>query len=372
MKIKSTLLPLLISLTLSTAAHATTWTLTDLGTFGGVSSTALGINNAGQVVGYATATDNTPYPAIWQAGVISKLATRGGAALKVNSKGIAAGNGISTDGLRLNATLYIDEQAIDLGTFGGTFSNVNGINDNAQVIGYARTLDEKDHAFLIDETGIMDLGTFGGQYSYAYGINNSGQVVGSAYNADGISRCFLFNGSNLTDIGTLGGKVCIAWAINDAGQVTGNASTANSGPAHAFIYENGVMRDLGTLGGSASVGLAINQNGQVVGYARTARNDIHAFIYSNGIMTDMGTLGGTTSTAVFVNASGQAVGNSTDAYGVKQAFFYSNGVMINVNTLVPGLSDVDANRVYLNDAGQITGTGTINGKRHGFLLTPKP
>ena len=89
-------------------------------------------------------------------------------------------------------------------------------------------------------------------------------------------------------------------------------------------------------------------------------------------MIDLGTLGGTSSTATGVNASGQVVGHSALANGSRQPFLFANGVMVNVNTLVPGLSNVDAYRLYLNDAGQIAGTGTIGGKQRAFLLTPTP
>ena len=352
-------------------AMAAGWILTDLGTLGGSRSVADGLNNAGQVVGYAEAADGTPYPVIWSGGVATALSTRPGRALALSAAGVAAGNVTSADGLRLDATLLSGGHAYDLGTFGGSFSNAVAVNDSGQVVGYARTPDEKDHAFLATASGMVDLGTFGGQHSYAYGINQAGLVVGSAFNASGTSRCFLSTGGGLIDPGTLGGPACNALAVNDAGQVTGNSSTS-AGSGHAFILDSRGMVDLGTLGGSSSLGYAINRHGHVVGASRTAANQLHAFLHDGTRMIDLGTLGGTTSTATGVNASGQVVGNSTLANGSKQPFFFSNGVMVNVNSLVPGLSNVDATRLYLNDAGQIAGTGAIGGKQRAFVLTPTP
>lgn len=373
MKIKHALFSLVTGLTLATCmlpAQAGGWQLTELGTLGGASSFAFGMNNAGQVVGYSDDATGTPYPAIWRNGVVAKLGTRGGAALFVNSRGVAAGNVASVDSTRMDATLLVGARAIDLGTFGGSLSLVYGLNNLGQVIGNARTADEQDHAFLATGAGMRDLGTLGGQYSYAYGINNYGQVVGNSQTATGQAHCFLYSGGVMTDIGTLGGAGCFAVAINDAGQVTGQ-STASTG-SRAFIYNGRTMTDLGTLGGSTSVGKAINQAGQVVGVARTANNEQHAFIYTGTRMVDMGTLGGTSSTPTAININGQVVGNSTLANGVKQPFFYSNGIMINLNTVLPQLSNIDPNRIYLNDAGQIAGTGTINGQQRAFLLTPTP
>jgi probable HAF family extracellular repeat protein len=353
-------------------ARSAGWTLTDLGTLGGTDSEASGLNNAGQVVGYAEGADGTPYPVIWSNGVPMLLSTRPGRAVALSAGGIAAGNVTSATSTRIDATLLSGGNAYDLGTFGGSFSIVAAVNDSGQVGGYARTSDEKDHAFLGTASGMVDLGTFGGTSSYVYGLNQAGLAVGTAFDASGSQRCFRSTGGGLIDLGTLGGRFCNAFAVNDAGQITGNSATS-AGIGHAFVSDSRGMVDLGTLGGSSSIGYAINRLGQVAGSARTASNQSHAFFHDGTRMIDLGTLGGTTSTARRVNASGQVVGSSTLANSsTSQAFFYSNGVMSNINTLVPGLSNVDAGNIYLNDAGQIAGTGTIGGNKRAFLLTPTP
>src|SRR4051812_26533463 len=43
-------------------------------------------------------------------------------------------------------------QVQDLGTLGGTYSTAYGINDSGQVVGYSRTNDGYEHAFLYDGT----------------------------------------------------------------------------------------------------------------------------------------------------------------------------------------------------------------------------
>lgn len=106
------------------------WTLSDLGTLGGGSSAANGLNNVGQVVGYAEAADGTPYPVIWSNGTATPLSTRPGRALALSAGGVAAGNVMSADGLRLDATLLSGGNAHDLGTFGGSFSNAVAVNDS--------------------------------------------------------------------------------------------------------------------------------------------------------------------------------------------------------------------------------------------------
>ena len=96
---------------------------------------------------------------------------------------------------------------------------------------------------------------------------------------------------------------------------------------------------------------------------------VHAFIWDelNG-MIDLGTLGGSEhSYAWDINDLGQVVGDMPHP-------FISDGTidgMIDLNTLI------DANSGWMleyaraiNNLGQITGSGRINGETHAFLLTP--
>lgn len=362
----------LASLMCATSTMAAGWTLADLGTLGGANSEASGLNDAGQVVGYAEGADGTPYPVIWTNGGATQLVSRPGRAIAISPNSVVAGNVVSATSTKIDATLLVGGAAYDLGTFGGSFSLVSAVNDSGQLGGYARTPDEKDHAFLGTASGVVDLGTFGGLYSYVYGLNQSGLAVGSAYDASGAARCFRTTGGGLVDLGTFGGRFCNAFAVNDAGQITGGAAST-AGVSHAFVFDSRGMVDLGTLGGSSSVGYAINRLGQVTGSSRTVSNQTHAFFHDGTRMIDLGTLGGIVSVGRGVNASGQVIGTSTlPNSSTSQPFLFSNGVMFNLNTLVPSLSNIDVSSIRLNEAGQIAGTGTIAGNKRAFLLTPTP
>ena len=88
--------------------HAPTYTIIDLGTLGGVSSYAQGINSRGQVVGGSATTAGGFHAFLWEAGT----------------------------GMQ------------DLGALGSfDFSVASGINAQGQVVGYFAA-DFSDHAFL--------------------------------------------------------------------------------------------------------------------------------------------------------------------------------------------------------------------------------
>jgi len=254
-------------------------TMTDLGTFGGPGSHAVGINGTGQVVGSADVNFFEPPHAFLYSG------------------------GTMTD---LDALL------------GGIGSYANDINDAGQVVGMVEEGPNEHHGFLYSGGTITDLGFYLG----TSGINNAGQVVGDAQASSGEQRAFLYSNGTMTDLGTLGGSTSAASDINDAGQVVGAAHTS-SAVWRAFLYSNGTMTDLGTLGGSSSAATGINNAGQVVGWAETSSGEQRAFLYSNGTMTDLGTLGGSYSAATDINDAGQVVGYSETSSGAQWAFLYT-------------------------------------------------
>ena len=126
-----------------------------------------------------------------------------------------------------------------------------------------------------------------------------------------------------------------------------------------------------------SYGNGINGSGQITGESLTTENDAyHAFIYSDGRMIDLGTLGGQHSVGYDINAAGDVTGNSNPmgaSFQVNHAFLYSHGSMTDLNDLIdPTLGWTLDTGLGINDAGHVTGVGTIDGTVHAFLLSPVP
>jgi probable HAF family extracellular repeat protein len=311
------------------------YSVTDLGTFGGPTSIAYGINSAGQVVGAADTPDGTHHAFLYQRGRMR-----------------------------------------DLGTLGGANSLAAAINDAGEVDGIAETASGPGHAFLYRHHRMQDLGTLGGLGSGSTGVNAFGEVAGGSNTADGHGHPFLYSGGALHDLGILPGySDGAAWGLNDEGQVVGGAVLGRS--TQGFLYSGGALYALGTLGGPDSYAYRINDAGQIVGKSSIGPDAApnHAFLYDGGQMMDLGTLGGPESVASNLNSCGQIVGSADTIPGVASphAFLYCAGTMTDLNEQVrPGSPVWTLAAAYgINDRGQIVGTG-INpeGEQHAFLLTP--
>src|SRR2546426_26470 len=252
------------------------YSVIDLGTLGGTASSAYGINNSRQVVGFAkTAGDAVTHGFLWQNGTMTDLQIPGGgqsAAYGINNPGQAVGYAVLPTG-ETHAFLWQNGTPTDLGTLGGAVSYAYGINNLGQVVGYSQTTPASDgrsflHAFLWQNGVMIDLGTIDG----VTGINNSGQRVGHVSTLQNTTK---------TDRHPLGSVTSVAYGINDSGQVVGSA-WISSIAFRAFLSERGLMSDLNDMidPNSGWIPLSatdINDKGEIVGYGRHNGQD-HAYL----------------------------------------------------------------------------------------------
>lgn len=161
-----------------------------------------------------------------------------------------------------------DQEPLDLGAFGGTYSAASDLNDLGQVTGSYASGGNRS-AILWSETGVVALGQLNGGDTEARGINNRGHVVGFATFDDFTQRAFLWTSENgMQDLGLPEGTIrSRATAINDAGHIAVEAEIEDgSGNVleRAFLWINGTWLDLGDLGRSGPQG--INEKLQLSGF----------------------------------------------------------------------------------------------------------
>ena len=321
------------------------------------------INNDGVVVG-ASNTDLYPTTAFrWTSAEGLVLINGGTSANAVNDAGQIAGS--TTDGA------FIDNR--DWSGYGAF-----GINQAGKVAGYEvgtnrlqpRSLPYNPAIFNGNKWDVYDIaqlyprGTREDVYADRFilnGINTEGYTVGYKYRYGLAGSAAILIDPNvtvndLTDVvylPTYGGR---AVDINDSNMIVGTSSSTSTGAyPHAFLYDYNAstLFDLGTLpidnttvSGLTSAAYDINESNQVVGSSRqietnTSLNDpakYHAFLWEPVLAED-----------------GSLV----------------TGTMIDLNDLVTLPADwtLLTRATAINDNGDITGVGLVNGVEHGFILT---
>jgi probable HAF family extracellular repeat protein len=330
------------------------------------------LNSAGQLTGYFYGIQSA-HGFLYQSGQVTDLGTLGGSiseGLALNSSGQVAGMSFIDGDSEFNAFLYSTGSLLNLGTLGGPFSSASLINDAGVIAGSSLLPNAgQTTAFVYSGGSMVSVGTLGGPYSSPFGINNPGQVVGESSMTTGDIHAFIYANGGLMDLGTLGGNYSSAFSINDPGMVVGESASGN-GDIHAFVWSAGTMADLGTFGGTYSSAFQVNSNGQVIGIATTTGDaETHGFIYTGGVLVDLGTLGTPSVTALAINNRGQVVGNVMASDGTSLAFLWQTNQITDLNTVLPPnsgwqLSSAD----FINDAGRIVGTGTLNGSPEWFIL----
>jgi probable HAF family extracellular repeat protein len=269
--------------------HAYVWSggvMTDLGTLGAQYSWGHAINDEGEVAGYSVVDPNTIHGFLHSGGTMSST--------HPGTENFSRNNGISAWG---------DVAGIYSGVFGGW------ANEYRAYYTWAGT-----HVLL---------GTFGGTESRGEDVNDFGEVVGMARTSEGKARAFTCQGTMLTEIGDLGDVYSWAKAINNTGAIVG-VSRPRPNEYHGFHWVAGIMRDLGTFGGPDSEGRDVNDAGQIVGFAEDPSMLHRAAIWQGAHRLDLNdlvvNLGGWVLTgASGINELGEICGTG-QLNGVQRAF----------------------------------------------------
>ncbi|MCI0362967.1 MAG: hypothetical protein L0Y44_15125 [Phycisphaerales bacterium] len=321
------------------------FTVTELGTLGGAQSGAYGLNESGQVVGWATIVSEQRHAFLWDDGVM-----------------------------------------IDLGTLGGERSRAWAINNAGIIVGEAQltgqTGDANGTAFIYENQQMTALSTLGGTWSVAYDINEGGVIAGLSYNTLQQEKAVTWTGGVITNIAQLGGATdqrTRAHGLNDAGDVVGWGYTPLGGPNNAFRYINGQWQQIGGFGIFQNAeAYDINPSRVVVGSsALPSGGDWVAAIWfpeNPTVAITLGTLPGFPLAELDdINSKNQAVGRAyiDSLEGPSRAIYYDGQTLHDLNDF---LSDgfvgdlVDAPEI--SESGAIIGTAVHNGLRRAVLLSP--
>jgi probable HAF family extracellular repeat protein len=247
------------------------YTYTTLNPGFGLSVTACGINDAGEVVGQVS--NAFTYSFLYFEGNYTDISVPSGgfipysntAAVAINNNGDIVGS--YRDGIQTRGFLYSDGVYTTLPTpptdFPG-FSNVNptGINDTCEIVGFY-----EGGSFLYRDgiyTTLNDpLGTYG---TFASDINNAGQIVGTYWTDDHSAHGFLYSAGNYVTLDHPLANIASTFAsgINDVGQIVGYFGSDTG--THGFVYDGVGYTTIDDPSGFATYVTSINNNGQIAGY----------------------------------------------------------------------------------------------------------
>jgi probable HAF family extracellular repeat protein len=365
-------------------AAATTYTLTPLDPLGGATggaTIARGVNASGQVVGQSQKLLESGPPLqlrgfIYQRdengqAAMEDLGTLGGltsAARGINDKGQVVGFSRTSAGNQQQA--FVAEEDADgkmgmvgLGNLAGfPSSEAWAINEPGQIVGRSSILPRSGtitsgRAFLYrkGESGVAtmeNLGVLspGDTYSEAYAINDSGKVVGASGSDEEHGQAFLYSNGSIEPLGRLEGyPYSAAMGIDNDGRIVGwSYSSRVNVQGRAFLYRDGKMEDLGTLpGDSYSMARAIDEHGRVVGQSRDAGGQNRAFLWENGVMKDLNSMIPADSPlklldAYSISESGEIVGSAFNKDLQVRAFLLTPNDSIAPNTTASISSEPNA------------------------------
>jgi probable HAF family extracellular repeat protein len=163
------------------------------------------INNSGQIAGYTEVMPTNPeqfgmsHATVWSPSGARDLGTLGGvgsSAFDINDAGTVVGGSILPSG-DSHAIVYQDGQMRDLGTLGGNRSTAWAINNKGDIVGVSAILNgSANHAFLYHDGKMIDLNTMipkelGVTLNLAKDINDLGQILVWSYDAKGLSHDYL-------------------------------------------------------------------------------------------------------------------------------------------------------------------------------------
>lgn len=254
--------------------------------FGGLTASANGINNAGQVVGISFIPNNSDVRGtLW--GNPANPTDLGGPRSEfksINNGGTVSGNiynnSIPTAGFwreRVFYPLYSN----------GKDSLVFGLNDSDHAVGRISDNDAGRSFAVMWVDGLpIDLGW--GSSSFALDINNSNNIIENSIYGGDIG--LLWSNGQTIDLGSLGGEITIPQAINDYDHVVGISSLQDRSHNRAFIWSNGVMSELvgldtNTLESSAATD--INASDEIVGSAILKNGTQKAILWKDDKAIDL-------------------------------------------------------------------------------------
>jgi uncharacterized membrane protein len=228
------------------------------------SGLALGVNDAGTVVGGVTESSGRFRAVIWTSGAPSLVGPVDSLAFGVNADGVAVGR--SQD----RPVRWIAGAASELGAPSDPPAQAEGINDAGVAVGASTGPVTAPYVWRNGAGSSLPLPE-GDTSGEAYTVNRNGVIAGWTMPSSGISRAVVWDVAGAHVLATPSGwQQAAASSVNTAGDVVGVAFGGEAG-TRAVIWRGGAPVDLNSLVAGASgwdlnEAFQIDEAGRIVGF----------------------------------------------------------------------------------------------------------
>jgi uncharacterized RDD family membrane protein YckC len=205
---------------------------------------------------------------------------------------------------------------------GATKTQAWGINDAGWIVGFFVDAGGKEHGFFRAPTGVFTtLDVPGAIQIGVYGINAAAQIVGVFNDGKDLHGFFRTAAGALTTIDPPSGSNTSAEGINGAGQIVGSFTAG--GKVHGFLRgADGAFTIIDAPGAVTTTAQSINGAGRVVGFFfHDAGGQAHGYLRTPAGAFSMLDLPGAAATnPEGINDAGQITGIFVDATGKRHGF----------------------------------------------------
>ena len=217
----------------------------------------------------------------------------------------------------------------------GTFTSIffpgqpnnfaTGINDSGEIVGYYQNKNiGTPYAGWTYQNGTFthQIKYPGSKSTQPSGINNAGQVVGVYVDLKNVTHGFKYSSGTYKSIDIAGAKSTTAGGINSAGDISGSY-VDQSNQLHGYLlHSNGTLVTLNFRNApNGTTGTGLNDNDQVVGYfTPPSGNRSIGFEWNAGTFNSLVDPAGVSTLPFAINNNQHVVGASLNPAGAAQGF----------------------------------------------------
>ena len=276
------------------SAGSATYVFTTIDYPGALFTDVRGVNNNGQIVGYASFDTVHFFTFVYSGGAFTRLPAgpsgEDTAADGINDPGAIVGTAeaFGIPGVTQQAFIYDSTGYRFHVRPGATNSYFRAINALGLTTGYSETFAAEGTwlggtGFIFDPVSgtYTDISVPDAMLVIAQGINTAGTVVGSGQSRPGGSVAFVRDASGAQTYFQVSGLSTKARGINNAGLITGFVEVAGevaATPIFTFVGTPPDQHNIAIDGMQQTVGEGINDSGQVVGLFNDSAWNTHGFL----------------------------------------------------------------------------------------------